>query len=557
MAWPTAADYQDAIQSPSICFQDPELKVGQPRLNIRGLPQVASGNFASVYTIAGAKIWAVRCFLRNLPGVEKRYDEISKQLRGVQTLSLLPFHFLGDGILILGQWYPIVKMQWSDSKEMSSWVASNLHAPSSLLALSDSLRHEINLLQSHGVAHGDLQHGNVLVTKSGHVELVDYDGMFVPAFAGQPSPELGHVNFQHPKRQPADYDQYLDNFSALVVITSLKALSEQPGLWSKYSTGENLIFTQADFLAPTQSSIFSELIANGSPEVRDLASGLAGCCSYWPLPQESLDTFLGRLSTFAVPASQFRSLPRSKQSATAQPRFTPRAAPPFVWPSFNQRFLAFVAALVMIVIAGAAMRIYLRPNDTPAGENHNGNNGVPPADKLPDPAQLQPPVNPTKTPEQISQATKAPPAVITPHWNLKVYAGEDTLKDGDEFHKRLRTCTLGFVVNYFGPPRTITVEWWVGGEQVYGKDFEAGDRSYESRQAYCNPADSGNYEVKLLIDGKLAQSLSFTIGAPAPAESPELSTRFAFAPATPAGLHVQPWHFILNCELSADGPCIH
>jgi hypothetical protein len=410
-------------------------------------------------------------------------------------------------------------MQWSDSKPMPSWVASNLHSPSSLLALSDSLRHEINLLQSHGVAHGDLQHGNVLVTKSGHVELVDYDGMFVPAFAGQPSPELGHVNFQHPKRQPADYDQYLDNFSALVIITSLQALSEQPGLWAKYSTGENLIFTQADFLAPTQSSIFSELIANGSPEVRDLASGLAGCCSCWPLPQESLDTFLGRLSMFAVPAGQFRPVLRSKRSAAAQPRFIPRVAPSSAWPSFNPRFLAFVAALLIIVIAGAAMRIYLHPNNTLAGENHNENNGVSPANKLPDPGQLQPPVTLPKTPEQIPPATKAPPAVIPPHWNLKVYAGQDTLKDGDEFHKRVRACTLGFVVDYFGPPRKITVEWWVGGEQLYGKDFEAGDRSYETRQAYCNPPDSGNYEVKLLIDGKLAQSLSFTIAGSVPAES--------------------------------------
>ena len=65
MNWPLASDYQDAIQNPAQCFQDPQLRAGKPVLTKIGLPRVASGTFASVYEIHnGAQRWAVRCFLR-------------------------------------------------------------------------------------------------------------------------------------------------------------------------------------------------------------------------------------------------------------------------------------------------------------------------------------------------------------------------------------------------------------------------------------------------------------------------------------------------------------
>jgi hypothetical protein len=328
------------------------------------MPQVASGNFASVYRIMNVKSWAVRCFLRDTPDAENRYREICNRLSGIQSYSLLPVEFIAVGILVFGKWYPIVKMQWTDSQPLPSWVANSLHTPSALIALSDSLRYEVNLLQTHGVAHGDLQHGNVLVRTNGHIELVDYDGMFVPAFAGQLSPELGHANFQHPKRQAADYHQYLDNFSALVIVTSLTALAHQAGLWNKYHMGENLIFTQADFLDPKRSPVFCDLIANGTPEVRDLASGLAGCCAQWPLPAEPFDAFLGRLPVLAAPSNQF-SPPAVRKPFIPPPPRVPSVSqvkPPIGLPRFKKGFLGSVAVLLMIVLAALGISRLIQIN---------------------------------------------------------------------------------------------------------------------------------------------------------------------------------------------------
>src|SRR5438034_11486371 len=66
------------------------------------------------------------------------------------------------------------------------------------------------------MAHGDLQHGNILV-RGGSIHLVDYDGMWVPALKGRHATETGHRAYQHPERSEQDYGQEIDRFSVLVI----------------------------------------------------------------------------------------------------------------------------------------------------------------------------------------------------------------------------------------------------------------------------------------------------------------------------------------------------
>ena len=74
MNWPTAPDYNEAVQSPGFCFSDPELRGGRSALDRFGIPTPISGNFASVYQIAcGQSIWAVRCFTREFGDGLQRY----------------------------------------------------------------------------------------------------------------------------------------------------------------------------------------------------------------------------------------------------------------------------------------------------------------------------------------------------------------------------------------------------------------------------------------------------------------------------------------------------
>ena len=44
-------------------------------------------------------------------------------------------------------------------------------------------------MREHVIAHGDLQHGNIIVQDDGTIRLVDYDGCYVPELAGLKSNE--------------------------------------------------------------------------------------------------------------------------------------------------------------------------------------------------------------------------------------------------------------------------------------------------------------------------------------------------------------------------------
>ena len=92
MRWPTMSDYQEAVQNPSNCFSDGQLKAGTPTLNALGLPQPVTGGFCSVYQVTSGKTrWAVRCFLHNIRDGRERYKEISKYLRSRKLKEMVGF----------------------------------------------------------------------------------------------------------------------------------------------------------------------------------------------------------------------------------------------------------------------------------------------------------------------------------------------------------------------------------------------------------------------------------------------------------------------------------
>ena len=181
MSWPGPADYQDVIQNPRTCFQDPDLRGHRVALTRLGLPRMASGNFASVYEMPnGAQRWAVRCFLRQVSGQQRRYAFLSQRLTGVSLPNLVRFEYRSQGIRVRGQWFPLVKMEWVDGQPLHTFVEQHLHDAKTILHLAAQWRTLVNNLFGSGVAHGDLQHGNVLVTPQGQIRVVDYDAMFVP-----------------------------------------------------------------------------------------------------------------------------------------------------------------------------------------------------------------------------------------------------------------------------------------------------------------------------------------------------------------------------------------
>jgi WD40 repeat protein len=284
MAWPLSQDYNEAIQSPRTSFSDPELQAGQPATNALGIPQPCSGNFADVYQFSCPPTqdrWAVKCFTREVRGLQGRYAEISRHLQEARLPFAVDFQYLEQGVRIRGQWYPVLKMRWVEGLLLNEFVRANLDKPARLQALSQIWARMARRLREAELAHADLQHGNVILVpgstaNSLAIKLIDYDGMFVPALARSKSGEVGHPNYQHPQRlREETYNALVDRFPLLVVATALRVLSAGGrALWERYDNGDNLLFKEADLRATGDSALFRELQGIADPQAQMLVEAL-------------------------------------------------------------------------------------------------------------------------------------------------------------------------------------------------------------------------------------------------------------------------------------------
>jgi len=252
--------YNDAVQTPGRAFTDAELARGEVVKNGLGLPKPASGGFALTYgVISGSKTYAVRLFHRDSPGLERRYQQISAELARTASPYFVDFEFQPSGIFVQGVRFPVVKMAWASGEVLGVWVKRNLSRTASMIALRDQFRLLSEHLESRGIAHGDIQGGNVMVDAGARVRLIDYDGMWVPPMPKGDGEELGHIHFQHPRRERSSFGPTIDRFSFLVLELTLSALAENPKLFDEFNTGENLVLQQMDYAASRQSKALQRL----------------------------------------------------------------------------------------------------------------------------------------------------------------------------------------------------------------------------------------------------------------------------------------------------------
>src|SRR5277367_523436 len=180
MSWPTPQDYNEAMQAPWLNLSDRALRSGKPALDILGLPRPMTGAFASVYRVdCEGRSFAVKLFLRKIPDQQLRYTELSQAINSKELDYTVGFQYQPAGIQIRGEQYPILKMDWVEGDNLDTYIAEHVSESRTITLLLHHFGKMVVRLQQYGVAHGDLQHGNILV-KDAEMKLVDYDGMYVP-----------------------------------------------------------------------------------------------------------------------------------------------------------------------------------------------------------------------------------------------------------------------------------------------------------------------------------------------------------------------------------------
>lgn len=320
MALPRGDEYNEAVQNPKIAFTDTDLKSSSVENNLLGLPKPYSGGFTITYQLFNSKqAWAVRCFHRDINALQIRYQAIENFILTTRSPYFVDTKYLPEGIKVRGKGYPIIKMRWLEGEAFNIYINRICHQKNKIEKLLEAFIKLVTTLEKYGIAHGDLQHGNIIV-KNEKLYLIDYDGMYLPELSSLPTNELGHPNYQHPKRSIKDYTPYIDRFSVLIIYVGLKAISLQPDLWHKYDNSENILFKSQDFADLKRSQLIQDL--STLPELLPLVKKIITCCylNFADLPNLT-DFLAGNFIstptnvpiTLAIPRNPYLILDANKQ----------------------------------------------------------------------------------------------------------------------------------------------------------------------------------------------------------------------------------------------------
>jgi hypothetical protein len=169
MSLPQSTEYDEAIQNSRSAFIDLELREatndGPLFMGVPGGP-VASGNFAIVYRFkTGTRRLAVKCFTREKTDQQLRYQLIHQHLAAKKLRWTIDFTFIEEGIRVKGKIYPIVKMEWiENAKSLLSYINEAVVARQPIDSVCDQFYRMSADLRKHSIAHGDLQHANLVIS---------------------------------------------------------------------------------------------------------------------------------------------------------------------------------------------------------------------------------------------------------------------------------------------------------------------------------------------------------------------------------------------------------
>ena len=202
-----------------------------------GVPRARSGAFASVYKMT-PRVEVRRAQALQLPqrGPRRRvirpFPITSRNSGRRSRRALVGFEYHPEGIRVGKWWYPTLTMEWVRGKSLGEWVREAMERRNpdvaAVRAIADSWVRLVEEIQAAEIAHGDLQHDNVMVVGN-QLVLVDYDGMCVPALAPTDPRkrleqlEFGKPAYQHPTRANEKLGLHLDHFSAWVILIALRA----------------------------------------------------------------------------------------------------------------------------------------------------------------------------------------------------------------------------------------------------------------------------------------------------------------------------------------------
>lgn len=259
-------DISNSLKNADVCLKVPELKGGQV-VQVNGHPVSSSGGYCVVYKyqLKDGRYKALRIWHKDLsllPDLPEAAAKISDELDCLHSGYFVDYKYYDKAILVAGQFYPAIVMDWCDGEDLKDYITSNIGDAGKIKSLSEQFLKMVKFFHEHNISHGDLQHGNIRIRPDGTICVLDYDSMYVPALKGKYEYIKGLPSFQHPTAR--DKNEYLnpkaDYFSESVIYLALMLLQKDPSLWTEEikRCDDILLFDNNDLLniRNTSSRIF-------------------------------------------------------------------------------------------------------------------------------------------------------------------------------------------------------------------------------------------------------------------------------------------------------------
>lgn len=254
-------DIVDSVQCKGL-IRDKELDPQCLKRSNKGLVRYAGG-FSVVFPYEyNGQAKAIRFWHKNLYDIQSRYALIDEDLKKVNLPYFCDFEYIDQALVVNGTIMPATRMQWIEGRNIKDYICENKGNRSKLMQLAQKFLKMCCDLHSAHIAHGDLQHGNILVDKHDNLRLIDYDSLVTPSLKNMPDEIKGLPAYQHPKRSSNKYaTEKLDYFSEVIIYLSILAIANNAQLVQKYqvNAAERLLFEKSDFESVNNTGIWKDL----------------------------------------------------------------------------------------------------------------------------------------------------------------------------------------------------------------------------------------------------------------------------------------------------------
>ena len=265
MQYPLLSEYVSAITHASENLD--QLKHLEVVQDEHGEPYRSSGAFAVVFKMRDPRtgqLYALKCFTEEQEGRAEAYRKIEEELEVAGTTYFTSMRYYErelfvDSSVSSESEFPVLLMDWVEGSTMELYIREHYRDSYAMEMLCYRFCRLAAYLRSQPFAHGDVKPNNIMVSDTGTLTLIDYDGMFVPSMQGESSPTLGTEEFRHPLRTPELFDATIDDFALASIALSLRAIALDSQLLDQYGAPDRLLFSASDYRDLAQSKVMQAI----------------------------------------------------------------------------------------------------------------------------------------------------------------------------------------------------------------------------------------------------------------------------------------------------------